>query len=520
MTTFNIESKSLTAAEARDLARSNSILQGGRYIGTDGEPPRDFPGPLPGETVFDYEPIRDRVTDGEKHSLMSRQAAGSLGGVKLRATGFAEWDHIVVAFDRDQSRQLAEAGPEAMAEVRDIITETMGEGLQNKDQRRQVFGFDLHTDRPEFHFHGLLHRFGIYNNECSKSISQDRSSEQNTLFYNINAALHERGYTFLTSTEFREQLAGYEFQPEERIEEPDPGRSIAGNARTLEPQEQKISSAISSKERRIEELKRQLEEEEQAKEELQHGLAGLVQIREANEAAEAAHAAQLAAEAQRDAAIEEAAQRVEEAAQTVEATKADAAAQIEAANTAKAEAEAISQEQTTLAESAQQRAVDLASDLEQERESSKNLADELAEVQQEVEPLRAENATLQERLERLEAQQKELADDLKASRRETMDYQQQATAALNELEAKTEFYETRDKEQVKEVTGLRHQLSELKESVAAELKALKDALTGSLNDVFAWRKREGIDDRKELGQIISQTRKPKNDNDGGGKPKP
>lgn len=510
MTTINLESKSLNQSEVRILATTNSLLAGGVYMGNgDSQPSREFPRPVEGASAFDFDPIRDQITHGEKPALMERQAAGELGGVKLRATGMSEWDHFVIAFDRDQSRELNELGPEALNHVRDVITAAMNRGLHNPDERRQVLGFDLHTGTPEIHFHCLISRFGIYDGKCSAMIKQDRTSESGTLFQNINEALHQAGYTFLTSREFREQLAGYEFTPEERITEPDAGRSIAGNARTLEPQEQKISSAISSKERRIEELKRQLEEEEAAKENLQHGLAGLVQIREANEAAEASHAAQLEAERQRDAALTETAE-----------TKITAAAEVEAAANAKAEAEAIAAEQTAKAEAAEKHGVVLASDLEQERESKAELADELAEVKDEVEPLRAQNADMAERLERIEAQQAQLAEQLATAQQDAAQKAAENDALNRQMQAEQRAFS----ESLSEMTDLRtenmsltQQLRELKDNVAAQISSFKEQLGGSLRDLILWRREnvEGADkdDRKFISDAVKATQKNNNDNE-------
>lgn len=514
MTEFNFESKALTASDARALGSSNSLLQGGRYLGADGGEPVDFPGPLPGNSVFDYEPMRDRIERGEKTSLMARQSSGSLGGPKLRATGWAEWDHLVIAFDRDQSRELAESGLTAQEEVRDILTQTMNEGLQNADQKRQVIGFDLHTDKPEFHFHGLIHRFGIYDNECSKSIDQTRSSESNTLKENINSALHLAGYTYLTTTEFREKLDGYEFQEDIRIDEPDPGRSIAGNARTLEPNEQKISSAISKSDKRIAELQRLLNEEEQAKEDLQHGLAGLVQIREANLAAEAAEAAQLVAEADRDAALEQ-----------VIAIQVEATQNIEAAENRTAEAVSISEQKAAEAAEAEARAAAMADDLEAANMREAELTEQSISLSEQLEIANSEINTITGNLKTTETERDSLrndvqsmSDELKASRKSAYEMNAENVSIRAQMEAEQEAFKTAIAEMGQlraENTSLVQQLADLKDSMTKQIREMKEILTGSLRNLLKWRRSEsdelGASDRSDLAKL---TNSQKNDDNG------
>lgn len=525
--------KSMNAGEARALASTNSFYgMPVTYYGPEGEQV-SIDAPMPGgDTIFDAPELAELIERNEKEGLMQRRDNGELHGNLRRRGRGSEWDHLVMTFSKDESRELNEMGPEAIAQVTQIIGETMNRGLQNPNQTRQVMVQAMHTNTGNFHVHALLHRFGRQGDEISTMIDQDRDSEMTDLASNINRALEAAGFDFLRIGDTRRDAPDVDRAEPDRMDA-DQGKSIMANARSMTPDEAQIKKMIERKAREIEERKRQQEADEAFLEEMQHALAAKVQVREAEAAREAAEAAREAAEAQRAAALEEAAQVKAQASQEVEETKAEAAQKVEAAQAAKIEAEQIAEEQTAVAKAAHEKAVELAGDLETEREAKQELADELTEARGEVEAAQAENTALLDRIAKIEAQQAEMLAELQAARQQAQEATQEATkataqarAATGELEAERAAFSASLKEMAdlrrdnmelqNDKQSLTEQLKELRDTLTAQIKEIRDTLTGSLRDVLAWRKSSGIDDKAELGQLISNSRKNDNGNDNNG----
>ena len=532
--------KSMNAGEVRALASTNSFYgMPATYYGPAGERvPVDAP-VAGGDTIFDVPELAELIEANEKEGLMQRRDAGELHGNLRRRGRGSEWDHLVMTFSKDESRQLKEMGPEAIAEVTKIIGETMNRGLQNVNQTRQVIVQDMHTNTGNFHVHAVLHRFGRMGDEISTMIDQDRDSEMTDLASNINQALEAAGFDFLKVGDTRRDAPDVDRADPDRIDV-DSGMSILANARSMTPDEAQIKKMIERTQRQLEEKRREAEREEQMLEEMQHMLAAKVQVREAEAAKEAAEASQATAEANAAAALEEASQIKDKAAQ-----------EVEAAEQAKAQAEAIAQEQQGIAEAAQTKTVELAGELEAEKEAKASVVEDLeaekeakAEVVSELEAekqakaaaleeaaqAQAENTKLQERLATLESRQAELMAEMKTVRKSAHEMESENLTLRETMEADRAAFS----ESMKQMAQLRalkmelesdnkslsEQLSALRDNVAKQIAELRTLLTGSLRDVLKWRREQSPDlakdDRQTLSDLTKSRNAKKNDNGGSG----
>jgi len=488
MSVFQNMNPGMSAGEARQTTSSNSWMNVDpddpiTFYDADGNPTEIVPEAGSGG-VLQHPSIAQAVSSNEKSSLLKKvdnhEISGPIRDTSGRYGAAKEWDHLALTLSRDESATLRDLGPEAEERFKEVFAAALTTLPGNPEAKRMGAIAGIHKDTGNYHIHGVFHRIAQVDaptgRELLASYDMTRHSEWNSTVEHLNSALQDAGFDFLivreaqkypkSKSSFADKSTGIEHKDAEG--QPlgaDPGQSILQQAKAITPDAENLRKAIEREEREIAEMEAKIEKRRQETEKQKEMMSAFLKVKEVEEAAimanrkaEIAEAAKLEAEAEAKAATEEAKAATHQAAQLT--------ADLESVQTERDAFESKLAEANGLLGDAQDKITELSEDLDNTKADLEQANEAVTTSKRQIVEVEAERDELKESVA-------SMTDELKAARREVRDYQQQATAANDELEAKSEFYTKRDKEHVSEITSLKAQVSDLQSQLAAAIEDAK-----------------------------------------------
>lgn len=186
-----------TAGAARTLVSSNSWQKRPMiFVKTNGEKVEIEPGLNALET---FGPLAE---EGEKDRLLQLKAEGYRSVIKDTAAKYKslpkEWDHLILAFDKEESFLLTD---EEKERYREALIKAFAEPAPfTGGGRRMVAISEGHDDTGAFHFHLLVHRHGVDHEKkfIHTSFDLGRYSESSTQANRLNEVLAEENLEQIT----------------------------------------------------------------------------------------------------------------------------------------------------------------------------------------------------------------------------------------------------------------------------------------------------------------------------------
>ena len=256
------------------------------------------------------ESIVEIVQNNEKVALLQRKPIEKFEG-QIRASGNGEeWDHLIFALSKEETKALSELGEDAQNRLKDILIEFLGGHPDDSTARRMaMYDSHLHMDTGKMHFHIVTHRHAHwYDDEgnlkrVSKSIQLGKSQLFTKIAEQLEEKLHQAGFgdiiTDVDSIIGDRSLRRDTNDPRDEPLGKDIGKSTLGLAKELSVSSKTMQRLVNSLNQQEEKLERELYNLRAQKEDAINFMAAEVQIAELTERAEKAEASLKIREAER-----------------------------------------------------------------------------------------------------------------------------------------------------------------------------------------------------------------------------
>ena len=256
------------------------------------------------------ESIVETVRNNEKDALLQRRSTeGFEGGLRASGKG-EEWDHLIFALSKEETKALSELGEDAQNRLKDILIEFLGGHPDDSNARRMaMYDSHLHMDTGKMHFHIVTHRHAHwYDDEgnlkrVSKSIQLGKPQLFSKVAEKLEEKLHQAGFgdiiTDVDSIIGDRSLRRDTNDPRNEPLGKDIGKSTLGIAKELSVSSKTMQRLVNSLNQQEEKLERELYNLRAQKEDAINFMAAEVQIAELTERAEKAEASLKIREAER-----------------------------------------------------------------------------------------------------------------------------------------------------------------------------------------------------------------------------